>query len=150
MLAFIKHRKDLVAGIVFFLLGGWAWWYAGTFPNPDEGSPGPGLMPRMIAIGLLFSGVYLAVQDIRKPIPDTSKAYIPAAPMQGVRMLGGILVVVLYPFVQPFTGFIPALSLVCLGICLLLKVRIWIAVLTAVLTAVIIYFLFTKMLGVML
>ena len=143
-------KKNLISGLFFVGFGVWIWFYTGTFPSLPEGYPGPALFPKVIAIGLMLSGLALIItQFTKKDVSDTDTA--PTSPLGWsgpVRMLVGITLVLCYPLLQGWIGFVPTLSLLSIIIAVLLGARFIVAVPTAVISSLLIYWLFTGLLGV--
>ena len=137
--------RDVVSGAIFVLLGGAIWFYADSFPALPEGYPGPALFPRLIAAGLVFSGLLLGVGSRKSTPQREEKTNDPPSP---VYFFLGIMLVVLFPFVRAWTGVIPALALLMLGMAVLLKVRLLIAVPTSLAAACLLYAVFSMLLGV--
>jgi putative tricarboxylic transport membrane protein len=131
-------------GLLLVVLAIWIWWYSANFPSLDEGYPGPALFPRIVAVGFALCGLLLLY-------PFRGSLKLGSRPLEAERILtlaGGLLIIVLFPFLLEFIGFVPALGILCLGFGFLLRVIWWKAILTAGLTAGIIYFLFVIGLGV--
>lgn len=141
----IMDRNEGISAIVLCLLGLGIWWHSGSFPALEEGYPGPSLFPRLIAVGLLLSGLGLGWSAIRKA---GAGAAAPQEPSSLLKLAIGLGLVGLYPLLQPLLGFIVSLGLICLGIALLLGVKPWIAVVSAVATVLFIFFTFEMLLGV--
>ena len=135
--------KEKFSGLILFFLGVWIWWYSGQFPKLEQGYPGPALFPRIISIGLAFCGVVMLFTK-----GDEKQYHAEARPKDWPRLLLAIVLICIYPFLQPLTGFFPALTAICLGMGILLKVKIWVAVTTAGITAGLLQFLFSNLLGV--
>lgn len=130
-------------GLLLLALGAWIWWYTANFPL-DEGYPGPSLFPRMVAVGFMICGLLLLITQRRLPKIGTVGRPGPQALLLG----GGLLLVLIFPWLIGLIGFVPSLGLLCFSMGLLLRVVWWKAGLTAVLTAGIIYLLFVNGLGV--
>ena len=58
-------NRDYISGIFLLALSGWLWWYTGSFPQLDEGYPGPSLFPRLIALGLFLAGISIIFKGMR-------------------------------------------------------------------------------------
>ncbi|ARA92666.1 hypothetical protein AWN76_005470 [Rhodothermaceae bacterium RA] len=144
------RRTWPIGGLVMILLGVAVWVYAGTFPELDDGHPGPALFPRWIAAGLVAGGGGLCGAWLRRRWRGAAVA------AEGVGVLwagllrgaGGLVLVGLYPVLRPLLGFIPVLSLVMLAVALMLGARWPGALLTAVAGSAVVYVLFTGLLGV--
>lgn len=147
----MSHRLTrLVPGGLVFVLGLVVWLYAGTFPEQDGGYPGPGLFPRVIAAGMVLSGLGLLVQALRvlrvAGTPDLDA--VPFNLLAALRVAAGLGLVALYPLLQGRVGFIPTVSALSLGVAILLGVNPLTAGLTAIGGSTLIYFSFTRLLGV--
>ena len=134
----------MISGVFCTLLGLAIWFYSGTFPVLEEGHPGPSLFPRLIGTGLVIAGLALVVRGRKLP---TEGLTLPDKPGL-MRLLGGVAVVVIYPVLQSLSGTIAALSLSCLAIALILRLRLRTALLTAVGSALLIYAVFDRLLHV--
>ncbi len=128
-------------------LGLAVWWYAGSFPGLADGHPGPALFPRMVAAGLVLTGILLFLPS-RKPATDARTEDVRGSGVGWLRLGGVVAAVVLFPVIRPLLGFIAALSIVGLAVALILKTRLKTAVPTVLVATVIIYWLFTGLLGV--
>lgn len=140
----------LLSGLAMGLLGAAVWIYAGSFPELDDGHPGPALFPRVIAIGLAAGGLGLLAGLVRQRWAGGWRGRDPVRLNRRglLRWSGGLVLVALYPFATNLVGFIPALSVLMLAVALLLQARPLPALITAVVSAVVIYGLFTGLLGV--
>ncbi len=141
--------RNIVAGVLLAALGGWIWIYTGTFPTLEQGYPGPALFPRIIALGLMLSGLGFVVGSLRRiaEIRLALDRLRPAWPGLA-RLMLGVGLVALYPLVQTWLGFIPAVSLLSFVVAYVLKARPVGAAVTALLSTLVIYWLFTGVLRV--
>lgn len=139
--------KNLIAGILLAGLGVWIWVYTETFPNLQEGYPGPALFPRVIAAGLALAGLGFIGSSLRR-VGEIRQALQQPAWMGVARLALGVGLVALYPVMQSWLGFIPTVSLLCFVVAVALKVRWYVAAITAVLGTLLLYGLFTGVLGV--
>jgi putative tricarboxylic transport membrane protein len=139
--------RTLVSGAIFTVLGAAIWFYSGTFPVQPEGYPGPSLFPRVIAGGLVLSSMALIAEGFRLRKRQEEAILIPE--WAGIlRLVAGIAVVLIYPWVQGVLGTIAALSVVGLVMAVTLRVRLLVALVTAVASAALIYVVFNQLLGV--
>ena len=149
MTARSHNKKEVLNASLVILVGGWIWWYSGRFPDLEEGYPGPSLFPRLISVGLILAGVGLFIDLLfGKPILSVDQESGTPDKRHWIRLLSGIGLIIIYPFLQPLIGFIPTLAIICFFIAVLLKVRIWLAASTALITVLLIYLVFTNLLGV--
>lgn len=139
------NKKEGISATILCLLGLGIWWQSGSFPDLEEGYPGPSLFPRMIAVGLLLSGLWLGFEAFKG---STQKEEAQPGHSALLKLVGGLALVGLYPLLQPLLGFMASLGLICLGIGLLLSVKPWIALVSAVCTVLFIFFTFEILLGV--
>ena len=145
-----KHllQRDVLSGLLLIIFSVLLWTETTTFPQLNDGYPGPSLFPQIIALLLGLVGTYLAIKSIlnRKP-RNVSGPYRPPVG-KIIRLITGVLLVSTYPFLVHHVHFIPIMAglILCFGI--ILKNKPWQAMLTAVLSAGIIYALFTQLLGV--
>ena len=127
-------------------LGVGIWVYAGTFPELDDGHPGPALFPRVIGGGLALAGVGLLWGGFRR---KKSPAALPGASRSGlVRLVGVLALALAVPLVYPWVGFVPGVSVLSVAVGLLLGARWWMAAAVGVGGTLLIYALFTQLLGV--
>lgn len=141
--------KNLISGVLLIGLGGWLWMYTGTFPELQEGYPGPALFPRVIAVGLVLAGLSLVGGSLRRLAATRQRVHLVPPAWDGLLRLGlGIGLVVLYPLMQGGLGFIPTVSILSFVIAVALKARLVVAALTAVCATFLLYWLFTGLLGV--
>jgi len=143
-----RRSLEVLPGGLALALGVAVWFFAGTFPELDDGYPGPGLFPRIIAVGLALSGLGLLIRAFRRPgeaSPATNQTpLLPAA----ARVAAGLALVALYPLLQGLIGFIPTVSALSFGVAVLLGVGVVTAGVTAIVSSSLIYLLFTRLLGV--
>lgn len=149
--------KNLLSGFVTLSLGVWIWLHSAAFPALEQGYPGPALFPRVIAVGLILSGLGLAGQAVlrsearirlRSELAPARDA-LSGARVRGMgRLLAGATVVVAYPWIQSVVGTIAAIALVCATFGLLLGVRARVALPTAIVSGAVVYFVFNQLLGV--
>lgn len=141
----MKNTSDGISALILILLGIGIWWQSGSFPSLEEGYPGPSLFPRLMAIGLVLGGSWIGLKAFREG-KETSK------PLQEhpslMKLAGGVILVAVYPILQPLIGFMGSLGLVCLGVALLLGIKPWIAVVSALGTVLFIFVTFEMLLGV--
>lgn len=141
----MKNTGDAISAVLLCLLGIGIWWQSGSFPSLEEGYPGPSLFPRMIAIGLVLAGGWIGLLAVRKA-DQGSKGMAQQSSL--MKFGGGVLLVGLYPVLQPLIGFMASLGLICLGVALLLGIKPWIAVVSATGTVLFIFVTFEMLLGV--
>ena len=145
----IQNKIDVISSIILILLGIAIWVHTAQFPELKEGYPGPALFPRLVSLGFLICGSILLIQHF---IQSKSKNNLDSEETPSKGNLGklgiGVIIIALYPIIQPYTGFIIALSLVCFGIGIMFNLKIWVAAITSVGCAGIVYILFTFLLGV--
>jgi putative tricarboxylic transport membrane protein len=71
-MAFVRHPKDFVAGLLFIAIGIGAIVIATNYPLGSAARMGPGYFPRMLGILLIFLGAILALRALRlqgAPLP---------------------------------------------------------------------------------
>ena len=143
----ILHR-DFISGLVLVVLSTWIWWHSASFPQLDDGYPGPSLFPRVIAVCLGIAGIILTFKRLpaRAPSPGGRTSRIQST--DALRLLAGLTLAAVYPLLIPFTHFIPVMAVIILLVALLLRIQIWRALLVSVVSAALIYGLFTQLLNV--
>lgn len=142
----MSPRQTIIVGSLLLILGVGLWMYTGNFPRLEAGYPGPSLFPRIIAAGLAICGAALLSQGFLKPDPTSSSA---GRSWHGaMRLLIGLAVVVGYPFMHAGIGFVPAMSVLIVGIGLLLRASWPWLITSAVMGSGLLYLVFTQGLGV--
>jgi hypothetical protein len=63
----VRAPQDLVAGASLLAVAAFALWAAAPLPSGRMSAPGPGLLPRVLALGLLASGALLVVLSFVRP-----------------------------------------------------------------------------------
>ena len=63
----VRAPQDLVAGASLLAVAAFALWAAAALPSGRMSAPGPGLLPRVLALGLLASGALLVVLSFVRP-----------------------------------------------------------------------------------
>jgi putative tricarboxylic transport membrane protein len=141
--------RNLIAGGITAGLGLWVWAYTAGFPDLPEGYPGPALFPRLIAAGLVLSGLALVAGSLR-PLYRRRRSFgepLPHGPgLARLALVGALLAA--YPLLQCRAGFVPALGVLMLAVGWMLGVHLRLAVPAAVLGALLIYWIFAGLLGV--
>ena len=140
-------HKDYISAILLLALSAGIWGYSAQFPELDNGYPGPALFPRVIAACLAIGAILLATLQLRSSAPTQEESSSPTANSWLFGLLG-LLLVIIFPPIREFLGFVPALIITCLGVALLLKVRLPYAIGTSILTAGFTYGIFHYLLGV--
>jgi len=141
-----KIAREKWNGLLLIGLAAWLWWYSGSFPELQEGYPGPALFPRIMAMGLGLSGLLFLILPWSASQRDAENKE--EKDTSWLRLGGGIGVLILFPLVSPHLGFKITLGLVCLSFGLLFKLKSWIAVLAALGAVLFVYLTFSKLLGV--
>ena len=144
-----QTKIDQMSGILFLLFGIIIWIYTRNFPDLEEGYPGPALFPRLIGSGFILGGIILVITPfISSKVTDDSDEKSHFSLLNLGKLVIGLFITGLYPFIQPYLGFIGSISLIGFAIGFLLKVKPWLAALVALSCTLIVYFLFTYLLGV--
>jgi putative tricarboxylic transport membrane protein len=135
-------------GLACLLLGAWVWVYSGTFPQLQQGYPGPSLFPRLIAAGLVLSGLYLATMVWLRQGEEAEGEAVEVSRAGLVRFALILGIVAAYPPLRAWLGFVPTVALLIFAVTLSLRARLSHAVLTAVLVSLAIHYAFTSLLRV--
>ena len=141
-------NRDLLSGIILIAFSTFLWLQTTSFPQLEDGYPGPALFPQLIAISLSLLGVYLCVKAVMSRKRTASPRSNEPSKGMVLRFLTGIVLVSTYPLLVNHIHFIPAMAGLILFFGLILNNTPWKAMLTAVLSAGLIYALFTQLLGV--
>ena len=137
------RRADIIGGVITILFGVFAitqsmqieyWWKFG---------PGPGFLPLWASFILVFGGVLLLIQALRKPKPETHRSKDP----QQIKRIGNVAAVagltVLTAVVMIYLGFNIAIFLfMAVMVHMLGKYRWYITLGTAVFVSISFYILF--------
>ena len=140
-------HKDVLAGTVLLTLCIMIWVYSSSFPELNDGYPGPSLFPRIMGVSLGLMGFWLIVRSLGtrrltsdKRLKNTRGGLL--------RLFVAVGIVSTYPLLITYVHFIPIMAVLIVVFGFLLKNKAWQAMLTASLSALLIYALFTKLLGV--
>jgi hypothetical protein len=139
----MKNRNTL-AGLLLVFLGAGIFMMARTFPSLPEGHPGPGLFPAILGIGLLINGAVLLLVRGNK---DNEAYTETTTESRALPLLAGVVLIILFPFLQPFLGTYPSLGLVGIGVGFTLRLQPLMVIITVVATLSLIYLAFNLMLG---
>jgi putative tricarboxylic transport membrane protein len=114
-------------------------------------SPGPGLMPLLLGLGLFVCALVYLLQQARRD-PQAPPSWISPGGWHTHRLpLGIILQVAAYPFLLPWLGFLPATGIVVYSMLLLLRFKTpWVSLLVCIVMTLCCYLLFARLLGVVL
>ncbi len=138
----MKADRAFFYGLVVLALGAFTFYISSSFPDLPEGHPGPGLFPRIIGACLALTGLGLIIFRKKQDVEDHS--------LDGqwllVLMLLGIIL--MYPWLHRFAGFLVALAISVFGVALLLRIIWWKSLVIAVLTTAAIFLLFKQLLQV--
>ncbi len=142
-LAKMKSRNTL-AGLLLVFLGAGIFMMARSFPSLPEGHPGPGLFPGILGIGLLINGAVLLLFPGNKDRESDTEIKTES---RALPLLAGVVLIILFPFLQPFLGTYPSLGLVGIGVGFTLRLQPLMVIVTVVATLSLIYLAFNLMLG---
>lgn len=144
-----SRLANLVSGSLIAIAGAWIWLTTRGFPELRDGHPGPALFPGVIAIALVVCGGLLLFQGARRPRRLQSEIRNTRPAWAGLlRIVGAVLLGLLYPLQQGLIGFIPSVAALIFGISLMLRARVLPGAVVAVAGTAVIYFAFTRLLGV--
>lgn len=142
-------RRDTISGMLLLGLSLWVAWKAGTFPQLESGYPGPALFPQIIAISLACAGIFIILRQAKRKTVDPGKSFKISSKLAGsLRLMAGLMLAILYPFLIEYTHFIPVMAMLIMFVGLLLKNAAWHALFMSILSAALIYGLFTQLLKV--
>ena len=141
-------KTPLLFGLFWTTLGVVIWFYTDSFPELEEGYPGPALFPRVIAIGLLLAGIWLTVSAWMQRSHQAADASFQFDSASVIRLVIGVVLVICFPWVRDWFGVPVALGLLIFGMAYILKPHLLTALGSAVIGALSIYSLFTYLLGV--
>lgn len=142
-------RRDTVSGVLLLGLSLWIAWQSSSFPQLENGYPGPALFPQIIAMSLACAGIFIIFRQARsKSVEPVKSLNISSKLAGGLRLFAGLALAVSYPFLIEFAHFIPVMAMLIMFVGLLLKNAAWHALFMSVLSAALIYGLFTQLLKV--
>jgi putative tricarboxylic transport membrane protein len=133
-------------GLLLLAAAAWLWRYCGSFPELEEGHPGPALFPRVMSVGLGIAGLLFLL--LPWPAPGQTAIGEAKPDTSWLRLVGGVGVLALFPLAAPYLGFMATLGLVCFSFGLLFRLKPWSAALAALGTVLFVYLTFTKLLSV--
>ena len=136
---------DRAWGLLILSAGLLIWFASATFPEVDSGYPDPALFPRVIALGLLFTGLLLL---LRKPVGKDAPLTFSFSGSGWGRSLLLLASVAIFPFFASALGFVPAIGMLVLGVGMLFRLRLLTALLSAAITSGLIYLVFVRLLNV--
>ena len=151
--------QRLISAIGLLLFGIAVFLYAATFPDENDGYPGPGAFPQVLSalVALCGLGLFFLREKPSSSTSETEEIARQAAYDSWFsgwqRLLLGIVIIALVPILIDYIEFIPILAGVCLAIVIILDRRplgILRGLLVACLTAAFVYLIFTYLLGVQL
>lgn len=133
-----------ISGMIALSLGIAIWLYTGSFPELEDGHPGPALFPRLIALLFMFSGGLLFfIREKQQESAGSGKS------MDWIRWGGLLLLYLLIPFLpQNNASILIGIGLAVFLTSLMLKTRLWVAGVTTAGTLLAIYWIFGILLGV--
>ncbi|MBX2820233.1 MAG: tripartite tricarboxylate transporter TctB family protein [Rhodothermaceae bacterium] len=139
--------RDVLSGSLLIVLSLLLWVRTLSFPELENGYPGPALFPQLIAFCLGILGAYLVVRSVasKNTLSPSSR---PSSKGRVLRLFTGIILVATYPLFVHHIHFIPIMAGLIFFFGIILNNKPWKAMLTAVLSAGLIYALFTQLLGV--
>ena len=140
-------RRDVFSGSILIVFSLLLWFQTLSFPELENGYPGPALFPQLIAGCLGILGAYLVARSVFSKTslrPDANKS----SRGKVLRLFTGIILVATYPLFVHHIHFIPIMAGLIFFFGVILNNKPWKAMLTAVFSAGLIYALFTKLLGV--
>lgn len=153
MRSWSETHTEVLNGSILLLLGIGIWSYSGTFPDLQEGYPGPALFPRLIAgifsiAGLVLLGTYLPRLLSTSPSQNKDEQAEKTTLARLYVLLGGIALIVLFPLFSDWVGFLLTLGVSVFVMALLLKIPLLQSGLIALGTLGTIYLTFNVLLGV--
>lgn len=140
---------DLIASAIVGGLGLWVWFFSRGFPSMRDGHPGPALFPGILAGLLVLTGIALAVVTLRRGAAGGPSAFtIDRAWLH----LGEVVVIVAaalaYPILYQYVGFLPTAMVLIFTVAIVLRARWYVAAAVSAAAATLIFFAFTRLLGV--
>jgi len=148
-----EAHTEVLNGSMLLLLGIVIWTYSGTFPDLQEGYPGPALFPRLIALlfsiaGLVLLGTYIPKLSASIDSKNKEEQVGEMAPNRKYLLGGGIATIALFPLFSDRMGFLLTLGISVFIMALLLKIPLLKSALIALGTLGTIYLTFNVLLGV--
>ncbi len=141
--------SDVVFGAAFALAGILIWVETRGFPTLRDGHPGPALFPGLVSIALAICGAALLVGGLRQPrrlAAEYRSLSVPIAPLSRVALV--VVLGLLYPLLHAQIGFVPTSAALIFGVAVVLRANLLVAAVTTAASTAIIYYAFTRALGV--
>jgi putative tricarboxylic transport membrane protein len=141
--------SNLVFGAAFALAGILIWFETRGFPTLRDGHPGPALFPGLLSLLLAACGVALLVSGLHRPrllAAEWRTISVPALPLLRVALV--VALGILYPLLHAQVGFVPTSAALILGVTVILRANLLVALVTTAASTAIIYYAFTRGLGV--
>ena len=142
------RKVDLVAGVIFIACGVFVLTESLPLNFYDEGVPGPGFFPSLLAIALAVTGGLLLFTRLRRPEAALGEFALPSR-TQGQRSLGLWIAILVAVLAVGVAGFLVAMVLLVAVLMLgIERRRSPSAIATIVLTPLLAYLLFAQLLQV--
>ncbi len=136
---------DCILGLVIFISGLLICSVAITFPDQNDGKPGPWLFPTVLSLIFSLTGILLFIKGARSfkehPLVSINNNISPAGVFN---IFVVVALVVFYVMASEFLGFLICMELVMLVLMLLLKTRPVVAVIASAVATLAVYFIFAK------
>ena len=143
------RTQTIISSALLILAAVAIWIISASFPNLEEGYPGPALFPRIIAVLLGVCGLLLALQShFKTRIVATKTTAENEGKKSQAKIIAALVLLIAFPLIIDSVGFIYALGGLCFCVSLLFGVKPLWGFVSATLTALAIYGLFDGLLGV--
>ncbi|MEF2277304.1 tripartite tricarboxylate transporter TctB family protein [Deinococcus sp. YIM 134068] len=139
---------ELALSVFLILIGVGVWIVSASFPRLDDGSPGPALFPRVLAVGLMVGGGVLiasALRDLRSR--GATLPFLESRSGMG-KVFVTLAMTALVPFLMPYITLVGGAALASALFALLIGTDLRRSVGVGVVTGLSIYLVFGRLLGV--
>lgn len=140
---------NVLFGAAFCVAGALTWFETRGFPTLRDGHPGPALFPSLLALLLIACGLAVFASGVMQP--SRLQAEMRAFRLPGRRLLLVAVVVflgLLYPLFHNLVGFVPTSAALIFGVAAILRANLIVAAIVTASSTALIYYAFTRLLGV--
>ncbi len=141
--------SNVIFGAAISLAGILIWFETRGFPTLRDGHPGPALFPGLLSIALAACGVAVLLSGLYQPrrlAAEFGSIRVPVSPLLRVALVA--FLGLLYPMFHAQVGFVPTSAALIFGVAVVLRANLIAAALTTAAGTAIIYYAFTRLLGV--
>jgi hypothetical protein len=144
-----SRMADTLFGAAFTLAGAWVWVETRGFPTLRDGHPGPALFPGLLALAMIACGLAVLLSGVSRVTALRSEVRslrVPGRPLLHVGVV--VLLGLLYPLFHARLGFVPTAAALIFGVSAILRANLAVAAVVTAAGTAIIFYAFTRLLGV--